>query len=139
MKRRTITVLLFCGAVLTLGGIVGLAQQDPTGPQGKLSQAQAEQLAKLEATINKHDDAGEFGEAVRLAREALGLREQWQGPKHWETVDARFRIERWQRLADLPVDKQKKLAPAIRLLGQGSALYSTPTACRRGRSVAQVA
>ena len=87
--------------------------------QRLLSQAQGDQLAKLEARINKHDDAGEFGEVVRLAREALALRELWHGHKHWETVDARFRVERWQRLADLPVDKQKKLAPAMLLLGQG--------------------
>jgi tetratricopeptide (TPR) repeat protein len=123
-RRTTIVLLLLCWTALTLSGFAGRAQDDPTLAKGKLSKEQSEQLSKLERQSGMILFDGQFAESLRLAREALALREKWQGNKHWQTAQARHLVERVQLLADLPEEKQKKVLPAMRLFLEGYVLES---------------
>src|SRR4051794_35602736 len=56
-------------------------------------------LQELDQTIAQHLDAGEIAEVVPLARDYLGLLEHLRGKDHWQSGDARRRLETYQRLA----------------------------------------
>src|SRR5439155_26876458 len=41
------------------------------------------------------------------------LRERAQGKGHWQTIDARLAVERWQRLAGLPEKTRAQIGTAL--------------------------
>ena len=71
--RRATVLILLLGAALSVSVSGGLGQGDPQAAPGQLSRQQAEQLAKLGAKGAEQLVAGEFAEALRLAREVLAL------------------------------------------------------------------
>ncbi len=87
----------------------------PPVPSGKLSWAQQWRLNSLQASVMRAANAGKMAEALRLAREFETLRRRWQGARHWETINARYQIDRWVRLSRLSETDQKKMA---RVLGR---------------------
>src|SRR4051812_13815460 len=100
-----ITILFLLCVALRLAESV--ARAGAAQPAGKLSQQQADQLGRLEEKLDQHSHAGEFGDALKAAREMLVLLEKSLGSKHQQTMDARLEVEHWQRLAGLPAGKQK--------------------------------
>src|SRR3954464_4571364 len=119
-RSSIVRTLFFGGAlVLTIGG--GRGQGGPAPPPGQLSKIQEAQLAEWANKVIENVMAGDFGAVVRLAREALSLREQWQGKQHWQTVTARFQLTRWQRLPALPAAEEKNHAPGDQAPRAGAA------------------
>src|SRR5262245_15875402 len=73
----------------------------PPVPSGRLTPTQQLRLRLLEQGLNRAAFAGQMVEALRLARQAELLRKRWQGPGHWQAVEARFEVEGLERLARL--------------------------------------
>jgi len=115
------------GGVLVL--LLGLAalpawSAAPPLPSGKLTAAQQKRLEQLDQQLDRAALAGKMSEAARLAQQIETLRRRWQGPSHWQTVDARYAIERWQRLARLSEANQKEVARALRRREEASQLQA---------------
>jgi CHAT domain-containing protein/Tfp pilus assembly protein PilF len=115
-----LALVLLAVRVRPAGGVA------PPRPSGKLTAEQQKRLDKLNRELHSAAFAGKMGEALRLAREGEALRRHWQGSGHWQAVDARFEVERWQRLALLSAADQKLAGRAVRrrieagvLLGRG--------------------
>jgi tetratricopeptide (TPR) repeat protein len=113
----TLALVLLAVGVRPAGGVA------PPMSSSKLTAQQQKRLEKLERSMNAAAFAGKMGEALRLAREGEALRRRWQGPRHWQTVDARYAVERWQRLALLSAAAQKQAGRAERLEAEARALY----------------
>jgi tetratricopeptide (TPR) repeat protein len=107
-------------AALTLGLLL-FATGEPgqsVGPppvRGQLSPEQQARLQKLGVSARRAVFAGEMGRALRLGQEIESLRRRWQGPDHWETIDARWEVSRWRRLAGLGEAARKGAGRAARL------------------------
>jgi hypothetical protein len=63
-----------------------------------------------------------FEEANAALREALGIRTQAQGPGHWQTIDARYALERGERLVGLDRPRRETYRAAQRVLGRAEKL-----------------
>jgi tetratricopeptide (TPR) repeat protein len=96
----------------------------PPAPSGRLTPDQQQRLEQTEQGSARAAFAGEMVEAVRLARQAEALRRRWQGPGHWQAADARYEVERCQRLARLSAADQKAVARALRREVEARALRS---------------
>src|SRR5262249_12416242 len=96
----------------------------PPVPSGKLTAAQQKRLGRLAQDLDKATHAGRVRGALGLGREAEALRRRWQGARHWRTIDARYAIERWERLARLSEADQKEVAVALRREAEGRGLQA---------------
>jgi tetratricopeptide (TPR) repeat protein len=96
----------------------------PPAPSGRLTPDQQRRLDQLERAFSRATFAGEMVEAVRLARQAEALRRRWQGPGHWQAVDARYLVERWERLARLKAAEQKEVGRALLRESEAQALQA---------------
>src|SRR5207244_4272003 len=54
----------------------------------------------------------------------LALRAKWLGERHWQTIDARYAAEWWQRLTKVPVQDREKVVQAWRANGEGVGLLN---------------
>jgi tetratricopeptide (TPR) repeat protein len=99
--------------LLGLAALPGWSAAPPV-PSGQLTAAQQQRLLQLNQELFRAAHAGKMGEALRLAREVEALRRRWQGARHWQTIDARYAIERWVRRARLNEVDQKEAARALR-------------------------
>jgi tetratricopeptide (TPR) repeat protein len=80
------------------------------------------ELLRVQQIAARMDQAalrGDFPRALRLAREALKARRALQGERHWQTLDAGFAVQRWERLARLPPEKQGQVGAALQRLAEG--------------------
>ena len=59
--------------------------------------------------------AGKFAEAVGPAREVDAVCEKGLGPDHWQTADARRKVQSLEKFAGLPARDQGELTDALRL------------------------
>jgi tetratricopeptide (TPR) repeat protein len=96
----------------------------PPAPSGKLTAEQQKRLAELGQELGRAAHAGKMAEALRLARQIERWRRRWQGSRHWQAVDARYYVERWQRLARLGQAEQKEAARALRRAGVAEQLQA---------------
>jgi tetratricopeptide (TPR) repeat protein len=94
----------------------------PPALSAKLTAARQKRLLRLGQDLVRAAYAGKMGEALRLAREVEALRRRWQGPRHWETIDACYGIERWVRLARLSAAGQREAARALRRAAEANQL-----------------
>ena len=99
--------------LLGLGALPGWGAAPPA-PPGELPAAQQKRLDQLGQELTQAAHAGAMGEALRLAKEVEALRRRWQGARHWQTIDAGYAIERWERLARLSEADQREAARALR-------------------------
>jgi tetratricopeptide (TPR) repeat protein len=97
----------------------------PPMPSGKLTAEQQKRLGKLRRDLDSATFAGRMVEALRLAREIEAFRRRWQGPGHWQTINARYAVERWQRLALLSEADQKQAGRAARRSAEAGALLDS--------------
>jgi tetratricopeptide (TPR) repeat protein len=108
--------------VVLLGGLEAGVREPPGGPTGKLDSRQQEQLGQLAGQVTKATQEGDFGQAAEAARAIATLRKRWQGERHWESVDARDEVPRWEALARLPEKEGRELGKVFRLAAQAEAL-----------------
>jgi tetratricopeptide (TPR) repeat protein len=62
---------------------------------------ESRRVAAWEARTAELTDAGLWGEAIKLARQVVGLRTRVQGAGHWQTADAVRNVQTLQKLAAL--------------------------------------
>ena len=79
----------------------------------------AEELDKAIETALKAD---RWDEAIARSEELVALRMQVQGPKHFETVDAEWRLKALRRVALAPEDDRVAYRLAITMLKQATTL-----------------
>jgi tetratricopeptide (TPR) repeat protein len=99
------------------------AAQLPGGP-AKLTAEQQKALAALEVKLEQAARKGDFEEGERLAREVVSLRAKWQGERHWQTIDARYNAEDWQRLMKVPRKDREQVIRARRVTQEGVGLFN---------------
>ena len=79
----------------------------------------AEELDKAIETALKAD---RWDEAIARAEELLALRTRAQGPKHFETMDAEWRLKALRRVAPMPKEDRVAYRSAITMNEQAEAL-----------------
>jgi CHAT domain-containing protein/tetratricopeptide (TPR) repeat protein len=80
------------------------------------------QIAALEKRVDEQVAKEAFEEVERLTRQVLTLRQRVQGKRHWQSVDARWAVERWQRLARVPAPRRRDVVESLAFALQGRAL-----------------
>jgi tetratricopeptide (TPR) repeat protein len=76
-------------------------------------------VRQIDARADQAILKGDFTRALGLAREVLKALSALQGDRHWQAVDAGLAVERWERLARLPPEKQRQVGAALRRLAEG--------------------
>jgi len=88
-----------------------------TGDDEKRARRLAEQIAQA-------TNADRWDEAIARAEELLGLRERVQGPKHFETVSAQWRLKALRRVAPMPHEDRVAYQSARTMAKQAQTLLS---------------
>ena len=104
----------------------------------KLSGGDEKREKELDEQIETALKADRWDEAIAKADELLALRTRVQGPKHFETVDAEWRLKTFRRLAAMPREDHVAYMSGIAMTGQAhrfSARGTTrrPSRCWRNR------
>jgi tetratricopeptide (TPR) repeat protein len=100
---------LLIGLAIAIPGLPATAQTTPP-KEGqplapgliKLTGDDDNRAKELDKAINAALEADRWDEATARADELLALRTQVQGPKHFETVDADWRLKTLRRVAPMP-------------------------------------
>ncbi len=106
------------GLVLALGLFVpplGRCAAPPIQGPPRLDPQQQRQITALRTQFLFAEARGQYEEGARVARQVLALCEKWQGQRHWQTINARLDVQRWQRLARVKAADRADLARAWRL------------------------
>jgi CHAT domain-containing protein len=98
-------------AVATVRQMVAVARQ-------AYRDAPLDLAASLESAANIFWADADFDAARAAQQEALNLREKHAGKDHWRTVDARYRLERIERLCKLDGDQRRRYREFLRLYEQ---------------------
>src|SRR5436190_17476671 len=98
--------------VLGLAGATQAAAPPVVGPV-RLTAAQQKQIDKLSREQNSAVAARQFERGAALAKQLAELRRQWQGARHWQTVDAWLEWEVWQRLTGIPAADRGEVMMAM--------------------------
>ncbi len=72
----------------------------------KLTAEDEKRAKQLDEQIDKALKADRWDEAIARAEELLAVRSRAQGPKHFETVDAEWRLVTLRRVAPMPHDER---------------------------------
>jgi tetratricopeptide (TPR) repeat protein len=117
-------VLRAAGLVLLglLAAEAGRAAAPPVRGPVRLTAGQQWRIKVLQIQLNLAEARGQFEEAEKAARRIAALREQWQGKRHWETIDARLDVEQWQRLVRIPAKDRALVVRARRMNGEAARL-----------------
>jgi hypothetical protein len=112
--------LVFVVLALTAG--LGGGANDP--PWKRVLQGEdARQATELHRRLGDLEEAGKFDEALAPARDLLALRQRVQGASHWETEDARRRVETLRHIAAQPMDAQRQLVLANKQMAEERQLH----------------
>ncbi len=68
----------------------------------RLTAEQQRRLDALARQLSRAGDEGQFGEAARRAGQKAALLEKCLGKQHWQSIDAGYEWEQWQRFARMP-------------------------------------
>jgi len=109
-----------------------VAGQTPSPPAGeptasglrKLSGDDAKRAEELDKAIDAALKADRWDEAIARQEELLALRTRVQGPKHFETVDAEWRLKTLRRVAPMPHEDRAAYQSARTLNAQGETLLT---------------
>jgi tetratricopeptide (TPR) repeat protein len=105
------------GLLLALGAAQAAAP--PVGGPVRLTADQQRQIDRLDRQALAALAGERFEEAAEKQRQAVALRERWQGQRHWQAIDARLALEECQRLVRIPVKERGQVVRARRLNGGG--------------------
>ncbi len=101
--------------VLASAGLGAMARAAaPPLPARAPNPTEQDRIKALRGRLYADALAGRFEQAARLARDIARLREDIQGRRHWESIDARFAAQKWQRLADGTAMQQMQAALVLR-------------------------
>jgi tetratricopeptide (TPR) repeat protein len=89
-----------------------------------LTAEEKKQVAAFEARVTRHQSAGEFEEAAKVAERIAKYRGERQGESHWEAAEARWEADRWRRRTTVPARDRAELLRAWNLDTQGMDLLS---------------
>jgi CHAT domain-containing protein/tetratricopeptide (TPR) repeat protein len=101
--------------VLLAAGVAAAGEPPPA----KLDAGQQAKLDRLQNELHAALYKGDFERVVEKAEEAAGLRQRWQGEKHWETSDAQAAVRRYRAMAALPEKDREDLRKSFALLLAG--------------------
>src|SRR6516165_117751 len=87
----------------------GDEKQPLQAPVRTLQGDDAQQVESLSKTINQLKSASQFAEAVEPARKVLATCQKALGPDHWQTADARRKVETLETIAALPEEGRKAM------------------------------
>src|SRR5262249_13676168 len=76
----------------------------------------------LQGQVAQAFNAGRFEEVEQLTRQIASLRERWQGKHHWQTIDARLKVEYSQLQVKIPQKDRADVVRAHAILWHGRAL-----------------
>ena len=110
---KALRIVFRLGLVIGLGiaipGLPTTAQttspkeaQPPAPGLRKLTGDDAKRAEELDKAIEAALKADRWDEAIARAEELLALRTRVQGPKHFETVNAEWRLKTLRRVAPMP-------------------------------------
>ncbi len=111
------------GSAVLATVVMAQAAAPPVRLPGKLSAEQLGWLVQRGQRLAVAGNQGDFDKALTLARAVEVLRTKVQGPSHWETINARFEVERWARLAKVPVADRKAVGETLAKHNQAGELY----------------
>ena len=131
---KALRIVFRLGLLIGLGiGIPGsptIAQTTPpkeAQPQSqglrKLTGDDAKRAEELDKSIDAAQKADRWDEAIAKAAELLALRTRAQGPNHFETVDAEWRLKTLRRLAPMPKEDRVAYQSAKTMNEQAATLY----------------
>ncbi len=90
----------------------------------KLTGDDAKRAEELDKAIEAALKADRWDEAIARAEELLALRTRVQGPKHFETVNAEWRLKTLRRVAPMPKEDRVAYQSANTMNEQAEALYA---------------
>src|SRR5262249_7552853 len=96
--------------------------QTPAPGLPMLTGDDAKRAAELDQAIDAALKADRWDEAIARAEELLALRAKVQGPKHFETVDAEWRLKTLRRVAPMPHQDRVACESAYTMDAQAEAL-----------------
>ena len=97
----------------------------PTAPGlRKLTGDDAKRAEELDKAIEAALKADRWDEAIAKAEELLALRTRVQGPKHFETVNAEWRLKTLRRVAPMPQEDRVAYQSASTMNEQAETLYA---------------
>jgi len=122
---------LLIGLGIEIPGLPATAQtaipkeaQPPSLGLRKLTDDDEKRAKELDEQIDKAVKADRWDEAIARAEELLALRTRVQGPKHFETVTAEWRLKTLRRVAPIPHEDRVAYRSATTMSGQAEALFA---------------
>ncbi len=117
------------GLALLLAAPAGLPAAAEGGPAPEkppwerlLRGEDARQAEQHKKTLDAHWEAAEFEKALPVAEALASLRQNAQGPDHWQTVSARWKVKEIQAILKTGPADRKELARAPALYRRAAAL-----------------
>jgi tetratricopeptide (TPR) repeat protein len=90
----------------------------------KLTGDDEKRARQLDEQIDNALNADRWDEAIARAEELLALRTRAQGPKHFDTADAEWRLDALRRVAPMPHEERVAYQSASTMTEQAEALFS---------------
>ena len=122
---------LLIGLGIAIPGLPTTAQstspnkaQPPAPGLQKLNGDDARRAEELVKAIEAALKADRWDEAIATSQELLGLRTRVQGPKHFETVNAEWRLKTLRRVAPMPQKDRVAYQSARTMNQQAEALWT---------------
>ena len=122
---------LLIGLGIAIPGLPTTAQstspnkaQPPAPGLQKLNGDDARRAEELVKAIEAALKADRWDEAIATSQELLGLRTRVQGPKHFETVNAEWRLKTLRRVAPMPQKDRVAYQSAKTMNQQAEALWT---------------
>jgi tetratricopeptide (TPR) repeat protein len=127
-------VKMFRASLLTLVGLLVASSafgQTPAPPTSKpiapglikLTGEDEKRAKELDQQIDTAMKADRWHEAIAKAEEQLALRMRAQGPKHFETMDAEWRLKTLRRVAPMSKEDRIDFRSVITMREQADSLY----------------
>ena len=131
---KALRVVFRLALLITLGieipGVPTFAQttspkeaQPPAPELRKLTGDDAKRAEELDKAIAAALKDDHWHEAIGRAEELLALRTLGQGPKHFETVDAEWRLQTFRRVAPMPTEDRVAYKSAKTMNEQAETLF----------------
>ena len=130
---------LLIGLGIAIPGLPTTAQstspnqaQPPAPGLQKLTGDDARRAEELDKAIEAALKADRWDEAIATSQELLGLRTRVQGPKHFETVNAEWRLKTLRRVAPMP-QKDRVAYQSARTMNQQAEALCDPGEVRQAQ------
>jgi tetratricopeptide (TPR) repeat protein len=105
---------------LLLGVMLAQSVSGAEPPARNLTEKEQQEVQALQQQIDRHLLAREFEEAVKVAQRIVDYRSERQGAGHWQVIDARLALQRWQPLTKVPAAERPQVVQALRGLAMAS-------------------